>query len=82
MYKKTTELRISDYTEEKKKENEKKKEEDKREEYKRQEKARIEIAQTWDRVLFAQAIRGSLLVTQSFLRKYILFPSMLERYCK
>ncbi|XP_056164036.1 protein TIC 214 [Syzygium oleosum] len=77
MYKKTTELRISDYTEEKTKESEKKKEEEKREEYKREEKARIEIAEAWDSILFAQVIRGSLLVTQSFLRKYILFPSVI-----
>nr|YP_008578231.1 hypothetical chloroplast RF1 [Stockwellia quadrifida]AGC59640.1 hypothetical chloroplast RF1 [Stockwellia quadrifida] len=77
MYKKTTELRISDYTEEKTKESEKKKEEEKREEYKREEKARIEIAEAWDSILFAQVIRGSLLVTQSFLRKYILFPSLI-----
>nr|YP_010598738.1 hypothetical chloroplast RF1 [Backhousia citriodora]WAL02941.1 hypothetical chloroplast RF1 [Backhousia citriodora] len=77
MYKKTTELRISDYPEEKKKESEKKKEEEKREEYKREEKARIEIAEAWDSILFAQVIRGSLLVTQSFLRKYILLPSLI-----
>nr|YP_009669375.1 Ycf1 protein [Heteropyxis natalensis]QCW94374.1 Ycf1 protein [Heteropyxis natalensis] len=76
-YKKTTEFRISDYTEEKIKESEKKKEEEKREEYKGEEKARIEIAEAWDSILFAQVIRGSLLVTQSFLRKYILLPSLI-----
>nr|YP_010424597.1 hypothetical chloroplast RF1 [Baeckea frutescens]USH59296.1 hypothetical chloroplast RF1 [Baeckea frutescens] len=72
MYKKTTELRISDSTEEKTKESEKKKEEEKR-----KEKERIEIAEVWDNILFAQVIRGSLLVTQSFLRKYILLPSLI-----
>nr|YP_010008101.1 hypothetical chloroplast RF1 [Melaleuca leucadendra]QNR87873.1 hypothetical chloroplast RF1 [Melaleuca leucadendra] len=79
MSKKTTELRISDYTEEKTKESEKKKEEEKREEYKIkiEEKARIEIAEAWDSILFAQVIRGSLLVTQCFLRKYIVLPSLI-----
>nr|YP_009670048.1 Ycf1 protein [Terminalia guyanensis]QCW95367.1 Ycf1 protein [Terminalia guyanensis] len=67
-YKKTRELKISDYT----KENEKKKEEEKREE-----QARIEIAEAWDSILFAQVIRGSILVTQSFLRKYIILPSLI-----
>nr|YP_009669950.1 Ycf1 protein [Salvertia convallariodora]YP_009669964.1 Ycf1 protein [Salvertia convallariodora]QCW95269.1 Ycf1 protein [Salvertia convallariodora]QCW95283.1 Ycf1 protein [Salvertia convallariodora] len=77
MYKKKTEFRISDYTEVKTKEREKKKEEEKREEYKRKEKARIEIAEAWDSILLAQVIRGSLLITQSFLRKYILLPSLI-----
>nr|YP_010928843.1 Ycf1 protein [Tetrataxis salicifolia]WKK47806.1 Ycf1 protein [Tetrataxis salicifolia] len=74
---KTKKLIISDYTEEKRKENEKKKEEKKREEYKREEKVRIEIAEAWDSILFAQVIRGSILVSQSFIRKYILFPSLI-----
>nr|YP_010553642.1 hypothetical chloroplast RF1 [Anerincleistus quintuplinervis]UTM97781.1 hypothetical chloroplast RF1 [Anerincleistus quintuplinervis] len=63
------ELRILDYTQEKEKE--------KKEEYKRQEKVRIEIAEAWDNILFAQIIRGSLLVIQSFLRKYILLLSLI-----
>nr|YP_010550774.1 hypothetical chloroplast RF1 [Sonerila obliqua]UTM92919.1 hypothetical chloroplast RF1 [Sonerila obliqua] len=67
------ELRIRDYTQEKTKEKEK----DKKEEYKRQEKVRIEIAEAWDNILFAQIIRGSLLVIQSFLRKYILLVSLI-----
>nr|YP_009319449.1 Ycf1 [Opisthocentra clidemioides]APA18481.1 Ycf1 [Opisthocentra clidemioides] len=72
------ELRILDYTQEKAKENEKKKKEkEKKEEYKRQEKVRIEIAEAWDSILFAQIIRGSLLVIQSFLRKYILLLSLI-----
>nr|QFQ46512.1 hypothetical chloroplast RF1 [Astronia smilacifolia] len=77
-WKKATQLefRILDYTQEKTKENEKKKKEkEKKEEYKRQEKVRIEIAEAWDSILFAQIIRGSLLVIQSFLRKYILLLS-------
>nr|QFQ48528.1 hypothetical chloroplast RF1 [Barthea barthei] len=67
------ELRILDYTQEKTKEKEK----EKKEEYKRQEKVRIEIAEAWDNILFAQIIRGSLLVIQSFLRKYILLLSLI-----
>nr|YP_009669208.1 Ycf1 protein [Heimia apetala]AZB52130.1 Ycf1 [Heimia myrtifolia]QCW94207.1 Ycf1 protein [Heimia apetala] len=82
MDKKTKKFIISNYTDEKKKESEKKKEEQKREEYKREEykreeKARIEIAEAWDSVLFAQVIRGLILVSQSFLRKYILLPSLI-----
>nr|YP_010553984.1 Ycf1 protein [Bredia hispida]UTM98728.1 Ycf1 protein [Bredia hispida] len=74
-WKKATELelRILDYTQEKAKEKEK----EKKEEYKRQEKVRIEIAEAWDNILFAQIIRGSLLVIQSFLRKYILLLSLI-----
>src|SRR6266704_3163566 len=69
-------IRISDYTEENKKESEKT-EEDKREKYNRDEKTRIEIAEAWDSLIVAQVIRGSLLVTQSILRKYILLPSLI-----
>nr|QFQ47352.1 hypothetical chloroplast RF1 [Sonerila borneensis] len=67
------EFRILDYTQEKAKEKEK----EKKEEYKRHEKVRIEIAEAWDNILFAQIIRGSLLVIQSFLRKYILLLSLI-----
>nr|QFQ47520.1 hypothetical chloroplast RF1 [Ochthocharis bornensis] len=71
-------LRILDYTQEKTKENDKKKKEkEKQEEYKRQEKVRIEIAEAWDSILFAQIIRGSLLIIQSFFRKYILLLSLI-----
>nr|QHE65543.1 hypothetical chloroplast RF1 [Peganum harmala]QWC55091.1 hypothetical chloroplast RF1 [Peganum nigellastrum] len=68
--------KLYDYTNEKTPKIDKK-EEDKREKYKRKEKARIEIAEAWDTLLFAQVIRGYLLVTQSFLRKYILLPSFI-----
>nr|YP_009668790.1 Ycf1 protein [Microlicia cogniauxiana]QCW93552.1 Ycf1 protein [Microlicia cogniauxiana] len=72
------ELRILDYTQEKGKENDKKKKaKEKQEEYKRQEKVRIEIAEAWDSILFAQIIRGSLLIIQSFFRKYILLLSLI-----
>nr|YP_009687076.1 hypothetical protein RF1 [Klainedoxa gabonensis]QDW75823.1 hypothetical protein RF1 [Klainedoxa gabonensis] len=62
--------------EEKKKES-KKKEEYKKYEEKREEKTRIEIAEIWDSILFAQVIRGCVLVTQSIFRKYILLPSLI-----
>nr|QKK49930.1 Ycf1.2 [Stenopetalum lineare] len=57
----------------------KKKNFDKKEEEqsKIEEKRRIEIAETWDSFLFAQIIRGSLLVTQSILRKYIILPLLI-----
>nr|YP_010040896.1 hypothetical chloroplast RF19 [Homalium hainanense]QOZ41828.1 hypothetical chloroplast RF19 [Homalium hainanense] len=81
---KNAEFTISDSTytdtEEKTKESDKKeKEEDKnkREEDKRKEKVRIEIAETWDSILFAQVIRGCALIIQSILRKYILLPSLI-----
>nr|YP_010044286.1 hypothetical protein RF1 [Elaeocarpus braceanus]QPF22863.1 hypothetical protein RF1 [Elaeocarpus braceanus] len=73
---KNVEFMISDYTEKKKKESEKK-EEDKREEEKREEGTQIEIAEAWDSILFAQVIRGFVLVTQSTLRKYIILPSLI-----
>nr|QKK49756.1 Ycf1.2 [Smelowskia flavissima] len=47
------------------------------EQLKMDEKKRIEIAETWDSFLFAQIIRGSLLVTQSILRKYLILPLLI-----
>nr|YP_010323469.1 Ycf1 [Noccaea yunnanensis]UKP88613.1 Ycf1 [Noccaea yunnanensis] len=47
------------------------------EESKIEEKSRIEIAETWDSFQFAQIIRGSLLLTQSILRKYIIVPLLI-----
>nr|YP_010623213.1 hypothetical chloroplast RF1 [Thespesia lampas]WBF97265.1 hypothetical chloroplast RF1 [Thespesia lampas] len=70
---KNKESQISNYTEKKIE----KKDEDKREKYKREEKMRIEIAEAWDSFLLAQVIRGSVLITQSILRKYILLPSLI-----
>ncbi|RDY13714.1 Protein TIC 214, partial [Mucuna pruriens] len=72
---KKTEFKISDYTEEKSKESLKKEEEKKKKE--NEEKKRIEIAETWDSILFSQVIRGVLLITQSILRKYIILPSLI-----
>nr|YP_009421585.1 hypothetical chloroplast RF1 [Salix tetrasperma]ASR93599.1 hypothetical chloroplast RF1 [Salix tetrasperma] len=79
---KKSEFTISDstYTEEKTKESDKKEKaesKNRREEDKREEKVRIEIAETWDSIIFAQAIRGCVLVIQSILRKYILLPSLI-----
>nr|YP_009896415.1 Ycf1.2 [Goldbachia laevigata]QKK42962.1 Ycf1.2 [Goldbachia laevigata] len=44
---------------------------------KRNEKERVEIAETWDSFLVTQILRGSLLVTQSILRKYIILPLLI-----
>nr|YP_010163268.1 Ycf1 [Podalyria calyptrata]QRI61060.1 Ycf1 [Podalyria calyptrata] len=71
---KTTKLKIFDYTKTKESE---KKEEDKRKKKEKDEKRRIEIAEAWDSIIFAQVIRGFLLITQSFLRKYIILPSLI-----
>nr|AEX58511.1 hypothetical chloroplast RF19 [Theobroma grandiflorum] len=73
---KNKESQIYNYTEKKTKKIEKK-DEDKREKYKREEKMRIEIAEAWDSILLAQVIRGSVLITQSILRKYIILPSLI-----
>lgn len=73
---KNKESQISNYTEKKTKKIEKK-DEYKREKYKREEKMRIEIAEAWDSILLAQVIRGSALITQSILRKYIILPSLI-----
>nr|YP_010129893.1 hypothetical protein Ycf1 [Arisarum simorrhinum]YP_010129905.1 Ycf1 [Arisarum simorrhinum]QKJ80400.1 hypothetical protein Ycf1 [Arisarum simorrhinum]QKJ80412.1 Ycf1 [Arisarum simorrhinum] len=61
----------SDSEEEETKEREKKNKE------KKEENERITISETWDSIIFAQAIRGSMLVTQSILRKYIVLPSLI-----
>nr|YP_010974996.1 Ycf1 protein [Amyema miquelii]WNR57769.1 Ycf1 protein [Amyema miquelii]WNR57893.1 Ycf1 protein [Amyema miquelii] len=66
--KKNTQLEISDY---------KIKEITKNKKYKIEEKTCIEIAETWDTIPFAQAMRGCILVTQSSLRKYIILPSLI-----
>nr|QVX29136.1 hypothetical chloroplast RF1 [Harleyodendron unifoliolatum] len=73
---KKTKLKISDYTEEKTKESEKK-EEGKRKKNEKEETRRIEIGEAWDSIIFAQVIRGFLLITQSILRKYIILPSLI-----
>nr|YP_010690731.1 Ycf1 protein [Cyanotis speciosa]WBU14526.1 Ycf1 protein [Cyanotis speciosa] len=64
-------LKISDFEEKEAEERQKKKEE------KKKENARIAIAEAWDSFSVAQAIRGLMLVTQSFIRKYIVLPSLI-----
>nr|QQY98054.1 hypothetical protein RF1 [Houttuynia cordata] len=45
---------------------------------KKQEKnERVTIAETWDSVIFAQPIRGCMLVAQSLLRKYVVLPALI-----
>nr|NP_084853.1 hypothetical protein LocoCp080 [Lotus japonicus]Q9BBN6.1 RecName: Full=Protein TIC 214; AltName: Full=Translocon at the inner envelope membrane of chloroplasts 214; Short=AtTIC214 [Lotus japonicus]BAB33253.1 hypothetical protein [Lotus japonicus] len=73
---KKKELKNSDYTDEKAKESQKK-EEEKIKKNEKEEKRRIEIGEAWDSIIFAQVIRGCLLITQSILRKYILLPSLI-----
>nr|WKT13439.1 hypothetical chloroplast RF21 [Boswellia sacra] len=43
----------------------------------REERARLATAEAWDNFLFSQALRSFLLLTQSILRKYIIFPSLI-----
>nr|YP_010517577.1 hypothetical protein RF1 [Calanthe nipponica]UXN48422.1 hypothetical protein RF1 [Calanthe nipponica] len=65
-----SELKISYF------ENEDTKEEKEKEEkiYKNEQ---IEISEAWDTFIFTQVIRGFMLVTQSFLRKNIILPSLI-----
>nr|AEX94028.1 hypothetical chloroplast RF19 [Eriospermum cervicorne] len=65
------ELQISYFEEEETKEKEKTNEE------KEEENERIAISEAWDTFIFTQAIRGLMLVTQSFLRKYVILPLLI-----
>nr|YP_010959427.1 hypothetical protein RF1 [Trichoglottis ionosma]WNE90874.1 hypothetical protein RF1 [Trichoglottis ionosma] len=65
-----SELKISYF------ENEDKKEEKEKEE-KKYKNEQIEISEAWDTFILTQVIRGLMLVTQSFLRKYIILPSLI-----
>nr|YP_010046520.1 hypothetical chloroplast RF19 [Lablab purpureus]QPJ78233.1 hypothetical chloroplast RF19 [Lablab purpureus] len=71
---KKTEFKILGYLEEKTKKSPKKTEEKNKE---NEQRKRIEIAEAWDSIIFAQVIRGVLLITQSFIRKYIKLPSLI-----
>nr|YP_010503973.1 hypothetical chloroplast RF1 [Chrysosplenium delavayi]UXE32522.1 hypothetical chloroplast RF1 [Chrysosplenium delavayi] len=73
---KNTEFKNSDCVEEDPNEQEKK-EAHKRATDRLEDKARIEIAEAWDSIIFAQIIRGSILITQSILRRYIILPSLI-----
>uniref|UniRef100_UPI0030022937 hypothetical chloroplast RF19 n=1 Tax=Aspidistra yunwuensis TaxID=2917581 RepID=UPI0030022937 len=64
-------LQISYFEEEETKEKEKTNEE------KEEENERIAISEAWDTFIFTQAIRGFMLVTQSFLRKYVILPLLI-----
>nr|YP_010288304.1 hypothetical chloroplast RF1 [Rubia yunnanensis]UKU08906.1 hypothetical chloroplast RF1 [Rubia yunnanensis]UNP54785.1 Ycf1 protein [Rubia yunnanensis] len=66
-----TNLEILNYKKIKKEE---KKEKDKKKDKKKKDQARIQIAEAWDTIPFAQVIRGCMLITQSVLRKYIFLP--------
>nr|YP_009369794.1 hypothetical protein Ycf1 [Maackia floribunda]AOP18564.1 hypothetical protein Ycf1 [Maackia floribunda] len=74
---KKTELKISDYTEKKTKESEKEEGGKKKKKNEKEEKRRIETGETWDNIIFAQAIRSFLLITQLIIRKYIILPSLI-----
>nr|YP_009864805.1 hypothetical chloroplast RF1 [Uvularia grandiflora]QKE32800.1 hypothetical chloroplast RF1 [Uvularia grandiflora] len=52
-------------------------EEETKEKEKDEENEQIAISETWDTIPFAQAIRGLMLVTQSFIRKYIILPLLI-----
>nr|QXE45825.1 Ycf1 protein [Haloragodendron glandulosum] len=83
---KNTEFVISDYMEEERQEKEEtqereKKQKDKREwakeEEENKERAGLDVAEKWDNFQHGQIIRTFLLLTQSFLRKYIRLPLLI-----
>nr|YP_010983542.1 Ycf1 protein [Bulbophyllum flammuliferum]WOK41709.1 Ycf1 protein [Bulbophyllum flammuliferum] len=52
--------------------------EDKKEEKEKKNKnEQIEVSEAWDAFIFTQVIRSFMLITQSFLRKYIILPSLI-----
>nr|YP_009996573.1 hypothetical chloroplast RF19 [Oberonioides microtatantha]QNQ66049.1 hypothetical chloroplast RF19 [Oberonioides microtatantha] len=51
--------------------------EEKENEEKKYKKEQIEISEAWDTFIVTQVIRSLMLVTQSFLRKYIILPSLI-----
>nr|YP_009747827.1 Ycf1 protein [Liparis auriculata]QII89507.1 Ycf1 protein [Liparis auriculata] len=51
--------------------------EEKENEEKKDKKEQIEISEAWDTFIITQVIRSLMLVTQSFLRKYIILPSLI-----
>nr|URQ21297.1 hypothetical chloroplast RF19 [Heptacodium miconioides] len=70
---KRTESKIINYTEKETKRREEKAKR-KKEKRKAEEQLRMEVEQTWDNLLYGHAIRSSLLLMQSNLRKSILLP--------
>nr|YP_010447691.1 hypothetical protein RF1 [Lactoris fernandeziana]DAZ89826.1 TPA_asm: hypothetical protein RF1 [Lactoris fernandeziana] len=53
------------------------KEKDKKRKKEKERIRRIEIGEFWDTTLITQIIRGSMLIIQSILRKYIILPSLI-----
>uniref|UniRef100_A0AAU7LJL9 Protein TIC 214 n=1 Tax=Liparis brunnea TaxID=3137895 RepID=A0AAU7LJL9_9ASPA len=51
--------------------------EEKENEEKKYKKEQIEISEAWDTFIVTQVIRSLMLVTQSFIRKYIILPSLI-----
>nr|QXE45990.1 hypothetical RF19 [Haloragis erecta] len=91
--KKNTEFIISDYMEEETQEEEEAQEREKKEKDKREwakekeenkERAGLEIAERWDNFQHGQIIRSFLLLTQSFVRKYIRLPLLIiaKNFCQ
>nr|YP_010532607.1 hypothetical protein RF1 [Dictyosperma album]UXX43520.1 hypothetical protein RF1 [Dictyosperma album] len=68
--KRKPELKISNFEEKGTKEKKKKEEKEK-------ENEQIAASEIWDNIIFSQTIRSSLLITQSFLRKYIVSLSLI-----
>nr|YP_010533294.1 hypothetical chloroplast RF19 [Verschaffeltia splendida]UXX44207.1 hypothetical chloroplast RF19 [Verschaffeltia splendida] len=64
------ELKISNFEEERTKEK-------KKNEEKKKENERTVAAESWNNILFGQAIRSSILIAHSFLRKYIVLSSLI-----
>nr|YP_010374369.1 hypothetical chloroplast RF19 [Nerine sarniensis]QWW90081.1 hypothetical chloroplast RF19 [Nerine sarniensis] len=58
-------------------EEEETREKEKTNEEKEEENERIAISEAWDTLIFTQAIRGLMLITQSFLRKYVILPLLI-----
>nr|QXE46073.1 hypothetical RF19 [Gonocarpus micranthus] len=84
--KKNTEFVISDYMEEETQEEKERQEREKKQKYKREwakekeenkERAGLEVAEKWDNFQHGQIIRTFLLLTQSFIRKYIRLPLLI-----
>nr|AXO65987.1 Ycf1 [Calochilus robertsonii] len=50
---------------------------DTKEEKQKEKDERIEISEAWDNLILTQTIRSLMLVTQSFLRKYIILPLLI-----
>nr|YP_009757990.1 Ycf1 [Cyclopogon longibracteatus]QIM61400.1 Ycf1 [Cyclopogon longibracteatus] len=77
-----SELKIADFKDFKNEDTKEEKEKEEKKENNEQieineQNEQIEIAEIWDNFIFTQAIRSFLLIIQSFLRKYIILPSLI-----